>query len=62
MTMKPKQDKPLKYLVERYNKHIDTLFSLLKSMPFGTNVRIYNAYRQARQEYYKLKKYKENGK
>ena len=55
--MKPKSDKPPKYLKDSFNKHLEKIFS--QPSPYTTAV-MANTFRMAKNEFYKLKKYKEN--
>ena len=57
--MKPKSDKPPKYLVDNFNKHLEKIFS---QTPQYTTAVMANTFRMAKNEFYKLKKYKDNGK
>ena len=57
--MKPKSDKPPKYLVDNFNKHIE---KILSQTPQYTTAVMANTFRMAKNEFYKLKKYKDNGK
>jgi len=56
--MKNEQKEPPKYLLDQFYKHLDVIFRDFHHMPFNSNTRLYNAYRLAKMEYYKLKKYK----
>lgn len=55
--MKSKSDKPPKYLKDSFNKHLEKIFS--QPSPYTTAV-MANTFRMAKNEFYKLKKYKEN--
>lgn len=57
--MRQKSDKPPKYLLDSFFKHMDVVFTLFKCMPYGSSNRLYNAYRIARKEYERIKKYKD---
>ncbi len=55
--MKQKSDKPPKYLLEAFTRHMDLIFKEQPCMPFGTKPKVYNAYCNGKKEFYKLKKY-----
>ncbi len=57
--MKPKSDKPPKYLVDNFNRHLEKIFS---NPPKYERAVMIDTFRMAKNEYYKLKKYKDNGK
>ncbi len=56
--MKPKSDKPPKYLVDNFNRHLEKIFS---NPPKYDKAVMVDTFRMAKNEYYKLKKYKDNG-
>lgn len=55
--MKPKQDKPPQYMLDSFYKHMEIVFKLFPNMPFGSSNRLFNAYRMAKNEFNKIKKY-----
>ena len=55
--MKPKSDKPPKYLKDSFTRHLEKIFS---QPPHYDKAVMVNTFRMAKNEFNKLKKYKEN--